>query len=55
MTNVFRLKDFAGRPAPDAVHLTGLLGSRFEGSRVNRLRHQEKDRSRRRIISSRCR
>jgi DUF1680 family protein len=43
MTKAFRLKDITSRPVPDAVHLKGLLGSRFEGSRVNRLRHQEED------------
>jgi hypothetical protein len=43
MTNAFRLKDFSRRPAPDAVQLQGFLGSRFEGSRVNRLQHQEED------------
>jgi DUF1680 family protein len=43
MTKAAHIKDFASRPAPDAVHLNGLLGSRFEGSRLNRLRHQEEE------------
>jgi hypothetical protein len=43
MTHAFRLKDFDIRLAPDAVHLKGLLGGRFDGSRVNRLIHQEED------------
>ncbi len=43
MSNVFHLKDHASRPNPNTVHLKGLLGSRFEGSRTNRLRNQEED------------
>lgn len=43
MSKAFRLKDHATRPQPDAVRLKGLLGSRFEGSRINRLNHQEED------------
>jgi len=43
MTEAFRLKDRTSRPPYDAVHLKGLLGSRFEGSRLNRLHHQEED------------
>jgi hypothetical protein len=43
MSKVFQLKDHSTRPAPDAVQLNGLLGNRFNGSRVNRLHHQEED------------
>jgi uncharacterized protein len=43
MTIPLPTKDFARKPAPDAVQLQGLLGSRFQGSRTNRLHHQEED------------
>jgi len=35
--------DAIWRPQPDAVRLSGLVGQRFELSRLNRLRHQEED------------
>jgi uncharacterized protein len=35
--------DILHQPALDAVHLSGLIGQRFEGSRTNRLRLQEED------------
>jgi uncharacterized protein len=37
------IADAMGKPAPDAVHLKGLIGQRFENSRRNRLIHQEED------------
>lgn len=43
MTKTILMKDFASKPPAEAVKLTGLLGSRFDGSRVNRLHHQEED------------
>jgi DUF1680 family protein len=43
MTKPILMKDFARKPSPDAVQLEGLLGKRFTGSRVNRLRNQEED------------
>lgn len=35
--------DVIQRPRPDHVRLKGLVGQRFEVSRLNRLRHQEED------------
>mgnify|MGYP005856443293 CR=1 FL=1 len=32
--------DVVHRPQPDAVRMKGLLGARFDASRLNRLRHQ---------------
>ncbi len=39
----FTHPDAIGRPPPDAVRMSGLVGQRFEASRLNRLRHQEED------------
>ena len=37
------ISDVFHQPSLDAVQLSGLIGQRFEGSRTNRLHHQEED------------
>ncbi len=37
------ITDALRKPDPDAVHLHGLIGQRFDASRLNRLRRQEDD------------
>ncbi|MBE0699687.1 MAG: glycoside hydrolase family 127 protein, partial [Anaerolineaceae bacterium] len=43
MAKITHLADAIRKSAPDAVQLKGLIGSRFEGSRKNRLNHQEEN------------